>query len=386
MTPKINPRLFAILLIPLLAGAACGTPVQTPTQVAQATEITIPSTTPLPEPATPPPPTPTSTPLPSGTPTRTPAPSATPTATVPPPSGLIAFTRREADGNQTLWWMNPDGSQLTRWLEEENIVGQVLWSPDGQKMAYFTVNDAGSDIGDLKVFERASGEIQTIIQQTDLQFWSLRSWSPDGHYLVLGATTGVDTALKVVDVAQRQTVIEQNIFLLWYFVFFSPDSNQLVLVVRPDWPGNGLMFDENTKTAIQCFDFTQGQFNTIVEELIDENSFEVYAWLPDGRILFNWRTVKNAGDDFEINESLWTILPGVDDEPQPAQDYPLQLDQQEVRRRMPEDLRAWWYSFSSDGNWFTLSNKSQIYLVSWETGAMAGPLVEGDYPVWLPEE
>ena len=59
----------------------------------------------------------------------------------------IAFSSRR-DGNNDIYTMSPDGSNLTRLTNNSGeylYLGQPRWSPDGSQIV-FTVNDAGYEI------------------------------------------------------------------------------------------------------------------------------------------------------------------------------------------------------------------------------------------------
>ena len=108
-----------------------------------------------------------------------------------------------------------------------------------------------------------------------------------------------------------------------------------------------------------------------------------HSWLPDNRILYDWKEYIKDGDSWEMIESVWTVKLYENETPQPASDYPVIYNKRAVRDRLPEGLGSWQYTISPDGDWIVYSSQDQIYAFSWETGEVIGPLAHGTHPIWM---
>jgi TolB protein len=105
----------------------------------------------------------------------------TPTATIDPAAlelnGRIAFVS-ERDGNQEIYVMNGDGSNVTRltnhWARDDSPV----WSPDGQQIAFNSNRDGNEEI---YVMNADGTNVTRITFEPSRDYIS--AWSPDGQWL-----------------------------------------------------------------------------------------------------------------------------------------------------------------------------------------------------------
>ena len=208
---------------------------------------------------------------------------------------------------------------------------------------------------------------------------SLGVWSPDGRYVTLNEGTGVDRFIEIADVVNDEVVA--SYVLLCQGIAFSPDSSQLAVGL---YEGDSA---EVYNPTVTVFDWASGQRQTVVQGETGKDDYRVVAWLPDGRLLYSWVESSEGG----LQESLWTITPGAGASPQLATDVPPQFDFTAVTARIPENVRplGFEYSFSPDGTWLAFasgdSGHSEIYIMSWESGELFGPIANGAGPAWRPE-
>ncbi|MFN8418202.1 MAG: WD40 repeat domain-containing protein [Anaerolineae bacterium] len=80
------------------------------------------------------------------------------------------------------------GHELHEFLGHTDVIGIVLWSPDGTTLA------SGSTDGTIRIWNANSGQLINTIQ-TDTRVLSL-AWSPDGKQIAYGEPDGI---LRVID-------------------------------------------------------------------------------------------------------------------------------------------------------------------------------------------
>ena len=99
-----------------------------------------------------------------------------------PDGRRIAFiSRLGTDGDDEIYAMNADGSEITRLANSESLsvrpirYRQLVWSPDGQRIAFVSNRDGNQDI------YAANADGSGIIRLTDNDAWDdWLAWSPDG--------------------------------------------------------------------------------------------------------------------------------------------------------------------------------------------------------------
>ena len=209
----------------------------------------------------------TNTPIPTKTqpPTITPTNTTVPTPTPVLPPGWIGYLSLEQDDRHTLGIMKADGSEKRYiQLQIEKDLHSILWSPNGQMVAYLsTVPHENMLIEGINIYNLSTGEISLLESPSITQFHSSRIWSPDGRYLVLIATTGVNSIVDIVDIIKGEVVATWNLFIYPSGIKFSPDSTKLAMVIDPGYP-DSFSFSEDP-LVITVIDIHTGQRNLLVE-------------------------------------------------------------------------------------------------------------------------
>ena len=106
-----------------------------------------------------------------------------------PDGRRIAFiSRLGTDGDDEIYAMNADGSDITRLANSESLsvrpirYRQLVWSPDGQRIAFVSNRDGNLDI------YAANADGSGIIRLTDNDAWyDWPAWSPDGRRIAFSS-------------------------------------------------------------------------------------------------------------------------------------------------------------------------------------------------------
>lgn len=82
-----------------------------------------------------------------------------------PDEDSVAFIRSDTAGSSDLYVMRADGTELQRLVESSDMVGKLLWSPDGTQIAFQRyVRDDES--WEMYAVDVGSGEVRQILHQT----------------------------------------------------------------------------------------------------------------------------------------------------------------------------------------------------------------------------
>lgn len=203
-TPSPAPSAVIITTVPTVPWTASSTPVLVPT----ITPTRIPTFTSTP--------TQTPTPTRTWTPMNTPTKSLTPTAV---PSKIAFVTNR--DGNEEIYLMNPNGTDLVNLSNSPAGDGHPSWAP-GAKQITFHSNRSG----DFEIYVMdASGK--NLTRLTNTPGWDGQpTWSPDGKKIAFESTRTGKFNIYVMnaDGSQAQSLTNgmESGYPAW-----SPDSTQI---------------------------------------------------------------------------------------------------------------------------------------------------------------
>ncbi len=289
-------------------------------------------------------------------------------------------------GKIGLWLTNTNGTER-QLLPTVVVWSKYAWSPDGRVLAYdFCSEGKGSDNGTgIRLYSPLDGSTRTLKAVTMPDQYGcepqyLGVWSPNSRYLALDLGTYVIRAIKIVDVAADKLVASFSM-LAYRGMAFSPDGSKLAIglieVDKEDRPYN---------PTVTILHWATGRRQVVVQGKTEKDSYETVAWLADGRLLYK-RYEQPSG-----KESVWTIIPGTNAEPQPASNIPLEYDSEAVMARIPEGLRSPYarFSFSPDKTWLAFEgkdgNRSVIHIMSWKTGELIGSIADGSNPAWQPKQ
>ncbi len=163
---------------------------------------------------------------PTGLPTNTPV-------TSQPDNGLIGFVSRKS-GNDEIYTMHSDGTNVTNLTNNPSNDGNPIWSPDGKRIAFESNRD-----GHVHIFTMntdGSGVVQLLNDNTDDQLGlyygeSANIWSPDGSKLIITRNPSkTDNLMRYIVNADGSvaTQLEDNaVSPVW-----SPDGKQIAYAVE----------------------------------------------------------------------------------------------------------------------------------------------------------
>jgi serine/threonine protein kinase len=266
----------------------------------------------LPRPMVVPPLMPPSSPTPRLTifagPTNNPSPSPTstpiPPIATPTPSGRIAFISNR-DGNNEIYAMNSDGSEVTRLTNNQADDTSPSWSPDGRRINFVSNRDDSYEIYVMN--DDGSG----ITRLTTNQYgdWG-PSWSPDdGRIAFVSDREGNDEIYVMNTDGSEQRNLTNNPAEDWW-PCWSPDGRWIAFVSDRD--GASEIYVMNADGGGQT-------------RLTSDSDYDL-AWSPDGsRIAF----VSDRDGNWEV--------------------YVMNADGGSQRNLTSNSAKDWWPWWSPDG-------------------------------------
>ncbi|MBN1285855.1 MAG: PD40 domain-containing protein [Anaerolineae bacterium] len=340
MTSK---QFYLLTLCLALALAACNpTPTSTPTP--DVTNTLAATNTPTDTPTVTP--TPTDTPTPTITPTPTDTPTVTPTGWATPPSygynvsqfeidpgvqrllGRVQLSFAHNNESESLYGRPTIGTQPTtiylfpldygvpvKVIDlPPSVEGNVYWSPDMTKLAYFYGDDEAPGVYVLDMNIGVSTRVLATDSLSQAGFVDMPQWSPDSTRLAMAMAGGYDVDIYMVQAHGLgfTNLTQDGAFDLW--PRWSPDGKWIAFISDraqcSTWEpaAEGTCRDETTITP------TSGQLYIIqteppheVRRLSDQPISGPPAWITEDLIGFS---VGNPISDARI--SLWTAdLSGV---------------------------------------------------------------------------
>ena len=303
--------------------------------------------TPLPaSTATPLPPTPTWTPSATPVPpTPTPSPSATATHTAtaaPTPAGprRIAFVSHR-DGNDEIYLMYPDGTNLQRLTNTPDIqVWHPSWSPDGSRIVFQCYRYGGSGFNVCLINSDGSGYTEITDWEQDGSGAQRHVWSPDGNQIAVSREMGSEpTAIWLMNADgsnQRQLVEGRD-------PSWSPDGRSIAF----QWAADGGAYQQV---------WTVRTDGSNLQQLTNIDSFVMYpAWSPDGRQIA-----------FEVGMSYIAVIGADGGAP-----------------RTVVNKRSWNLSWSPDGTQLVIAPVQEgIWVVNLDGSGLHQIAREGTQPSW----
>jgi Tol biopolymer transport system component len=99
------------------------------------------------------------------------------------PTGKIAYSHLDDDGDWSLWLMDPDGSHQVCLLDTPADDTGPAWSPDGSQLAF-------DSEGDLYIADADGSDVRLLLAGNATGGFGSPDWSPDGKSIVFTATEG----------------------------------------------------------------------------------------------------------------------------------------------------------------------------------------------------
>jgi Tol biopolymer transport system component len=217
-----------------------------------------------------------------------------------PQNGKIAFTRTSGGigGLPSIYTVEPDGSNLSRFTSSRYPVGLPSWSPDGTKLAFqgeghITVMDAdGSNRRDILTYPNRLGSGATIDSLI---------WSPDGKKLAFTSGKPPDyihdifmmdsDGSNLVNLTKTPGLEEMN-------PDFSPNGSQICFLRSSDGP--------EPATGIYVMN-ADGSDPTLLSE---DSGADELDWSPDGtEIVFHSIFESVDGSQEDGDEEIYVINP-----------------------------------------------------------------------------
>ncbi|MDE3091727.1 MAG: PD40 domain-containing protein, partial [Chloroflexota bacterium] len=182
--------------------------------------------------------------------------------------------------------VNADGSGLTRLTNNQNTDSEPAWSPDGSKIAFHSYRDGNWEIYVMN----ADGSAQTRITNDKASDTS-PDWSPDGKRLVFASNRDGYDGLYIMNSNGSNPVrLFGSSQAAAYLPRWSPDGKQIAYVSRAagNWEIHGVDADgSNDKRLTNTWGSSEAPSwssdgNWIIFTSDRNLRYEIYAVKPDG--------------------------------------------------------------------------------------------------------
>jgi WD40 repeat protein len=142
--------------------------------------------------------------------------------------GTIAF-RSNRTGNNEIYVMNGDGSELVNLTNDSSDDDLPAWSPDGTRVVFCTSRDGNYEIYSMN----ADGSDKTNLSDSPSEDCS-SSWSPDGTKITFASNRDGNNEIYVMnaDGSDKSRLIDNPAFDM--FPNWAPDGKQIVFVSDRD--------------------------------------------------------------------------------------------------------------------------------------------------------
>jgi Tol biopolymer transport system component len=195
----------------------------------------------------------------------------------------IAFVS-DRDGNQDIYTLNSDGSDLRRLTTQPGVDRAPAWSPDGQQLA-FVSDRSGQAV--LFLMNVQSGEVTLLLELHDpgqSLSSSRMSWSPDGNYL----------AYTITETGQREIFIE-------VISVETGATKRLHRGMAPSWSPDGarLAFNAGQIPQIAVMPSGGGEIVPLLSKPAGSFSVDLLpVWSPDGASILFTSTRGTTEEDY----------------------------------------------------------------------------------------
>jgi TolB protein len=305
----------------------------------------------------------TSTAIPTTMPTSTPTP-------VPFPESQIAFVSDRGDYNWALYLMNPDGSGVTRLVDDviaepHQGLSYFSWSPDGRQIAFASRLEGNSEIYVIT----ADGSGLTRLTNSGADD-SQPAWSPDGRWIAFVSAAGSDGGGDIYVIGSDGKGLRQL-------------TNQLG-DLQPTWSPDGQLIAYVSRQRPDLEIYVMNSDGSDQEMLIPHpTGWDAFpAWSPDGQLF----AFSGASPTDNLTYELYVVSAEAGSKPIPITDH--KVPGQLFQPVWAPDGRQILYSARHDGKWdiFVVnadgSDRRQLTNHPYRNGAF----VDGNRnPAWSPD-
>lgn len=194
--------------------------------------------------------------------------------------GKIIF-QSNRDGDEDIYVMNPDGSDLGKLTDNNAFDGYPVWSPDGRKIAFESNRD-----GNFQIYIMDYDKKNQIRATNDSFNNRFPSWSPDGKRIAYESERDKGFEIYVIDLQSKK---ERMLTDTWY------------KSTLPDWSpvGNKIAF---TRNKLGWGVYVMNSDGTDIKPLDTEGGSCRPRWFPDGKkIAYVSQKADGKGDVWVMN-------------------------------------------------------------------------------------
>ena len=154
----------------------------------------------------------------------------TPTPIPLPPMARIAFASNR-EGNDQIFTMNPDGSDVQRLTEPDIVNVQPVWSPDGTRIAFYSNRNSQKKVNWREIYTM-NDDGSDVVQVTDNDLDELEfHWSPDSS--IIAYTADNPNNVREIHVIHLDSGEEEIIGEVMNSRFaWSPDSSTIAGIIH----------------------------------------------------------------------------------------------------------------------------------------------------------
>lgn len=193
------------------------------------------------------------------------------------PAGLIAFVSRQ-DGNEEIYTMYTNGSELTNLTDNPAYDSFPAWSPDGTRLAFIS-----DRLGQPEIFVM-NADGSNVIQLTDVpdtaSWWDPLSWSPDGQWLV---ASRIPSEMTWVDKGQV------NLYVINTDGSGAAQitTNEVGHDMNPKWSLDGkyIAFLRTAYTQARIYSVHPDGSN-LTALVLNINNEGIFDWAPNGQLYY----------------------------------------------------------------------------------------------------